>query len=106
MDRPEDSYEFDQPDEEESDSGKTEEEESESDSGKTEEEESESDWYDPNESDTEQDMSDPNDNPEHLYQDFGCGRPPWNQNPSGIRYSKNGPTCYQRFHGISNYPKG
>ena len=71
MDRPEDSYEFDQPDEEESESGKTEEEESESDSGKTEEEESESDWYDPNESDTEQDMPDPNDNPENLYQDVG-----------------------------------
>ena len=59
MDRSEDSYEFDQTEEEESESGKT------------EEEESESDWYDPNKSDTEQEMPDPNDNPENLYQDVG-----------------------------------
>ena len=59
MDRPEDSYEFDHTEEEESDWGKT------------EGEESESDWYDPNESDTEQEMPDPNDIPENLYQDVG-----------------------------------
>ena len=59
MDRQEDSYEFDQTEEEKSDSGKT------------EEEESESDWYDPQESDTEQEMPDPNDIPENLYQDVG-----------------------------------
>ena len=35
-----------------------------------------------------------------------CGRPPWDKNPFGIRYSKNGPTCYLRFHALSNYPKG
>ena len=35
-----------------------------------------------------------------------CGSPPWDKNPFGIKYSKNGPSCYLRFHGISNYPKG